>query len=100
MANIQFQDVSEQRKSEVWKHFLYVKDQQTPKCSLCSVILIAGASCTRSLINHLKLKQKISVSSCNEASFNNIEPKSKTPRIDAYFTSSKANDPVSELIAR
>ena len=54
MSDIQFQDVSVHRKSEVWKHFLYDKAQQRVQCKLCSVTLKAGSSSTKSLISHFK----------------------------------------------
>jgi len=59
MADIQFQDIDNQRNSDVWSHFLYNNAQQTLKCNLCSVILKAGGSSTESLISHLKSKHRI-----------------------------------------
>jgi len=47
MADIQFQNVSKERKSEVRNHFLHNKAQKTPTCNLCSAsILKAGGSST------------------------------------------------------
>ena len=50
MSDIHFQDVSDYRKSEVSKHFLYDKAQQRTQCNLCSVTLKAAGSSTKSLI--------------------------------------------------
>jgi len=38
IIHIQFQNISNQRKSEVYSHVLYDKAQQKPKYNLCSTI--------------------------------------------------------------
>ena len=40
--HIQFQDISNERKSEAWSHFLHNKAQQTPKYNLYSIIQKEG----------------------------------------------------------
>ena len=74
MSNIQFPDVSDRRKLEVWKHFLYDKAQQRAKCKLCSVILKAANSSTKSLISHLKSKHRIQVKRCYEVAAEDNQP--------------------------
>jgi len=97
MAKSRFEDVSDRRKSEVWSHFLYNKAQETAKCNLCSVILKAGGSRTKSLINHLKSKHRIHVKGCYEAVSEDAKPKSKLVRIEAYSKNEKES--LSEVIA-
>ena len=85
MPDIQFQDVSEHRKSEVWKHFLYDKVQQRAKCKLFSVTLKAAGSSTKSLISHLKSKHRIQVKRCYEIAAVDDQPILKSSRIESYF---------------
>ena len=82
MSDIQFQDVSDHRKSEVWKH-LYDKAQQRTQCELCSVTLKAAGSSTKSLISHLKLKHRIQVKRCYEIGAEDNQPILKVSCIES-----------------
>jgi len=88
--------IEENRKFGV--NFLYNRAQETAKCNLCSVILKAGGSSTKSLINHLKSKHRIHVRRCYEAVSEDTKPKSKVVRIEAYFRNEKES--LSEVTAR
>ena len=98
MSDIQFQDVSDNKKSEVWKHFLYDKAQQRAQCKLYSVTLKAAGSSTKSLISRLKSKHRIQVKRCYEIAAEDDQPILKVSRIESYFKSKKES--ISEVIAR
>ena len=98
MSDIQFQNVSDHKKSEVWKHFLYDKAQQRAQCKLRSVTLKAAGSSTKSLISHLKSKHKIQVKRRYEIAAEDEQPILKVSRIEFYFESKKES--ISEVIAR
>ena len=98
MSDIQFQDVSDHRKPEVWKHFLYDKAQQRAQCKFCSVTLKAAGSSTKTLISHLKSKHRIQVKKCYEIIAEDDQPMLKVSRIESYFKSKK--EFISEVIAR
>ena len=57
-----FQDISEDSRSEVWNHFLLNRVDSLAKCVHCSALLKAGKGHgTKSLLNHLQRKHSISV---------------------------------------
>ena len=78
--SLEFEDVSSGRKSHVWQHFLFNRPREKGKCKNFSTVLKMSGSRTKTLMNHLKLKHKILVKSCNEAE---TPSKSKTSRIDS-----------------
>jgi len=90
MADSRFEDVSDRRESEVWSHFLYNRAQETAKRNLCSVVLKAEGSSTKSLFNHLKSKHRIHVKRCYEAVSEDARLKSKVVRIETYFKYEKS----------
>jgi len=85
MADSRLEDVSDRRKSEVWSHFLSNRAQETAECNLCSVILKAGGSSTKSLIKHLKSMHRIYVKIYYEAVSEDAKLKSKVVRIKGYL---------------
>ena len=93
--SLEFEDVSSSRKSQVWQHFLFNRSREEGKCKTCSTVLKMSGSSTKTLMNHLKLKHKILVKSCNEAE---TPSKSKTARIDSFFK--KEKESLSEVIAQ
>ena len=98
MSDIQFQDVSDHKKSEVWKHFLYDKAQQRAQCKLCLMTLKAAGLSTKSLISHLKSKHRIQVKRCYQIPAEDDQPILKVSCIESYFKSKKES--ISEVIAR
>jgi len=58
-----FEDYSERRTSEVWKHFLLNKAMEKAKCKHCSELL---SVVTTTLKNHLKMKHQIFVKSLRD----------------------------------
>ena len=72
-----------QRKSKVWQHFIYNKVKEKAKCSVCSAIIKASGSSTKSLITHLKSKHHIYMELSLEKSV--IEPSFKKRKINSYF---------------
>ena len=74
---------------------LFNRSREEGKCKNFSTVLKMSGSSTKTLMNHLKLKQKILVKSCNEAE---IPIKSKTSQIDSFFK--KEKESLSEVIAQ
>ena len=62
-------DVSANRSSEVWKHYLYNSATKQAKCSNCHDILAAGNG-TKSLIHHLRGKHSIIIHKLSNGSKN------------------------------
>ena len=62
-------DVSANRSSEVWKHYLYNSATKQAKCNVCQDILAAGNG-TKSLISHLRGKHSIIIQKLSNGSRN------------------------------
>ena len=55
-----FEDISEHRNSNAWKHFLYNKVQNRSKCRHCNKVLSTGSG-TKTMIIHLENDHKIEI---------------------------------------
>ena len=51
--DVHWEDVSQYRKSEAWKHFMYDRKYKIAKCNYCGNILRSHGS-TKTLQRHLK----------------------------------------------
>ena len=92
-----FTDISSQRKSKVWQHFTYYKAEEKAKCSVCSAIIKASGSSTKSRITHLKSKHQIHIESFLEKSVS--KPSFKKRKIDSYFKKDR-RESLGEVVAK
>ncbi|GLV37553.1 hypothetical protein CBL_20365 [Carabus blaptoides fortunei] len=74
------------------------KSQETAKRNICSSILKASGSSTKSLISNMKATHQIEVLTCSEFGEDDDDPKLKSRNIDDYFT--KNVESVEEVIAK
>ncbi len=54
-----YEDVSNERKSGVWSHFLFCREDKSAKCKTCECVLNPDGASTRMLIAHLQYRHKI-----------------------------------------
>ena len=94
---ILFNNINSQRKSKVCQHFTYNKAEEKAKCSVCSAIIKASRSSTKSLITHLKSKHQIHIKSSLEKSVS--EPSFKKRKIDSYFKKDR-RESLGEVVAK
>ena len=90
-------DISSQRKSKVWQHFTYNKADEKAKCSVCSAIIKASGSSTKSLITHLKSKHQVHMESSLEKIV--TEPSFKKRKIDSYLKKNR-RESLGEVVAK
>ena len=57
----EYVDVSNERKSEVWKSFLLNKEEEKARCIICNATLKVSGFSTGTLVSHLRSKHQITI---------------------------------------
>ena len=101
LNSFEYVDVSNSRKSEVWKHFLFNKELEKAQCKICSCVFKSRGT-TGILVAHLRNKHDIAIKRRMLVSSTSAVP-SKTARIEgesiAAETSFKQRQSIGEVIA-
>ena len=80
--NENFEDLSGEKKSGVWKHFLFSRIEELVKCVHCSATLIQKPNYgSKSMHSHLKSQHGITVQKLNEHSIERLISEKENPEL-------------------
>ena len=80
--NENFKDISDEKKSGVWKHFLFSRIEELVKCVHCSATLTQKPNYgSKSMHSHLKSQHSITVQKLNEHSIERLISKKENPEL-------------------
>jgi hypothetical protein len=97
MAN--YKDVSLNRRSEVWQHFLWSDLKQKAKCRLCNVEMEAKG--TSGMSGHLNSQHQISITKCVSSTVTPVPNPRKYRRMDQFLSSGGlGKKTVQEVVSR
>ena len=101
-SSTNFKDISNNFKSEVWKHFHYSKQLGKGLCLKCNQILSAKGQSTKGLLDHLKLKHQIDLRSKKDEGLvlPSVKKMKVDTKIDKYLTGKQSDENlIAELVA-
>ena len=80
--NENFKDISDEKKSGVWKHFLFSRIEELVKCVHCSATLIQKPNYgSKSMHSHLKSQHSNTVQKLNEHSIERLTREKENPEL-------------------
>jgi hypothetical protein len=98
---LDFEDVSGQRKSEVWNFFRFSHELQQGQCQLCNSKINAKGSSTTGLITHLKAVHKIEIKKCvMKAVAMSAATHPKVGRINDFYSNDEDKKSLKEVLSR